>query len=381
MTTMTPAKRTLALVVALVVTCGTARGAGARAKVPLEPPWDAASFERFLDRCRRDHTPYRLSLRQLAEDCVRAERSGKLPEELRYLRGFTWFFGYLIDRDKGDVYLLGLKDSQRPPIDIDCLVTALRATYENKTPSCSLDPHPDPKYQKSVVLGVPWETRWAEIMIEADYDMKKICQGREDPHIPEIVSWFDLWTRQQLLKPGGEGQELNRWWFNRPRKDVARTLLLDKDGDFVLLYRNPVVVMTEQNIDGKFGTGTVAREADQFATAFTRNLPQLGKRYKSIGELLALYRLLDLAVHLKQVGDVYPPVKDYWLTGYRYPYAGPAKEVPTLTRQVSNVVGPDGRSHQFTISGGVRMPLDLDRGTFKRDPSARALKDRLLGDR
>jgi hypothetical protein len=343
-------------------------------------PWDGPSFESFIARCRHDHIPYRLSLRQLAQECQDAERGGRgLPADLRYLKGFTWFFGYLIDRKGGDIYLLGYKDPERPPIDIDCLVTAIRAVYEGKTPSCSLEAHPDPKYQKSIVLGVPWQTRWAEIMIEADYDMKKVCGGYEDPRIPEIVSWFDLSLREMQRNPNAPDQG-NRWWFNRPKKDVARTLLLDKDGDFVILYRNPVVVMTEQKVDGKFGTGTIAKEAEQFSTTFTRNLPQLGKRFKSIGELLALYRLLDLVVHLKEVGDVYPPVKDYWLTGYRSPYAGPPKEVPTLSRQVSGIQATDGKSYSFGIRGGVRMPLDLDRQSIRRDDSATDLKTRLLRD-
>jgi hypothetical protein len=359
---------------------------------PLRPPSNRAEFERFLARARREHRPLRLSLAQLARACRAALRhSRELPSELRHLKGFTWFFGYVIERDQQgvrDIHLLGLRDPSRPPIDIDCLATALRSAYLNRPPYCSLDPHPDERFQKSVVLGVPWNTRWAWVMIEADYNMKMICQGQVDPRIPGLNSWASLLARRVLTRPGTLKPMQNRWWFDR--QEVPRTLILDDSGDLALLYANPVLVHTELNRnrpqltrgpDGKtrglsakkdgFGTGATSEDAARFARSFSSHLPQLGRKYPWIGELLGLYRLLDLAVHLRAARAL-PPDPEYWLRDYKGPYRGPARVKPTLRRTIAA-----GR-WRIPIWGGVKMPLDLDQHHFRKDASAGDLKQRVL---
>src|SRR5262249_37572199 len=121
---------------------------------------------------------------------IQAEKEGGcLTAELRFLRGFTWFVGYLVNDVDDDVILLGLKDPSRPPLDIDCLVTAIKSAYSGSVPYCSLEDHPDPAYKKCVVEGVPWNTRWAETMIFADDDMGKTLSGALDPHIPGFKIW------------------------------------------------------------------------------------------------------------------------------------------------------------------------------------------------
>src|SRR5262249_45000005 len=135
----------------------------------------------------------------------------------------------LIDRPRGDVILLGIKDPSRLRINVDCLVTALRAAYTGRTPVCSLDPHPNPLLQQAVIAGIPWKGRFPEIMIEADYVMKAITQGICDPQISGLRSWLDLMTQAQGENPTPRFQQVNRWWFNRPKKDVSRTVILDGD--------------------------------------------------------------------------------------------------------------------------------------------------------
>src|SRR5436190_22878694 len=140
---------TLGALLAASTGLGADQGRPSLRPVMLEQPWDVKSFERFLDGCRRDKRPYKLSLRALAKDCYEAERAtGKIPTALRRLRGFTWFFGFVLDRENDDVFLLGLHDPQRPPIELDCLVTAVQAAYSGQAPYCSLDPHPKPEFQK-----------------------------------------------------------------------------------------------------------------------------------------------------------------------------------------------------------------------------------------
>jgi hypothetical protein len=356
-------------------------------KPPLTAPRDERELEAFVDRCKRERRPFKLSLREITQEYLRAqERGGPIPPEVRYLRGFTWFFGYAIDRDNHDIVLLGIQDPSRPRIDIDCLVTAVRSAYGGITPGCSLDPHPNPKYQKVRIDGIPWNTRWATVMIDADYDMKKICQGQiksgvkgvpshSEMNIPRANRMFDRNPYNRAAWK--EFDQVNRFWFNRPYQEVPRTLRIGEDGDVVLLYRNPVVVMTEKQLQGIFGTGVQSPTATRWAAAFSKYMTALGKKHRSINELLTLYRLLDLMAHLRQANAIVPNV-DFYVSGYQPPYKGPPAVKKTLTRKIQWTSGRWSRS--FRVSGGVRMPVEVDPSTFENRPAPAALKSKLLAD-
>ena len=71
--------------------------------------------------------------------------------------------------------------------------------------------------------------------------------------------------------------------------------------------------------------------------------------------------------------DLPLPGQDYWLSGYASPYAGPPREVPSLTRQLS--LTEPGQRVEFRVTGGVQIGLDLDPSTFQavRRPGLRGL--------
>jgi len=149
----------------------------------------------------------------------------------------------------------------------------------------------------------------------------------------------------------------------------------DGDGaDLVILFRNPVVLMTEREVDGKFGTGAIATEAEGFATDFTANMEQIGRRYSSIGALLSLYRLLDLMFHVHVIGKVEPPALQFWLREYKSKCKGPPARVPSLRRYCWFREG--NSLHELYVAGGVRMPISLRKSAVKLAAS-HGLKERI----
>jgi hypothetical protein len=352
-----------ALTLTLLTTLAAAAPVAAQPEVlpRFANPRDVASLERLVRTAKDAGVPFKLSLTQLAADC--AAQKGALPDSLRQMRGFNWFFGFAIDRAAGDVYLLGYHDPEKPPIDLDCWVSALRAAWDGAEPFCSLDPDPDPRWQKAVVGGVARESRAASVLIGADYVMKSIAQGREDPKLPGLTSWADRLVASKSLVGNGGAQQLNRWWFTRPPKAVPHTLVVDDD--VVVLTLNPVILRSELAADGAFGTGATAGEAEEFARDFTRNLTPLSKKYGSIARLLAVYRLVDLATHLKHFlneANLPLPGKEFWLTGYASPCAGPPQRLPTLTRRWT--VNEGNQTVEYQVAGGVMIPLKLEPRTF-----------------
>lgn len=333
-----------------------------------------APLQAFIAHCKKYEQPYQLSLKKLARECADAQAAGALPTHLRYVHGFTWFFGYVVDERNDDVILLGIKDSTRPPLDVDCLATAIKSATAGTAPYCSLDDHPDPDYSKSVVAGVPWNTRYAEVMIQADYEMGRIAGGSLRPSIPGFKSQRDLFAEvlsTQGLK--GEGTSSvdgkrsyeNRWWFNFD-SDVPRAVA-DPTGKILYLHKNPVRLSTEQKVNGAYGTGQTTLSNRLFVASFNKHMESLGKNFPSIAELQSLYRLYDVMKHLREVGKTDVPEKHFWISTYKHPYAGPPEKMAKIPNSRTIKVREDvprpaaGASYvgTETLTGYNRLAFDL----------------------
>jgi len=73
--------------------------------------------------------------------------------------------------------------------------------------------------------------------------------------------------------------------------------------------------MTEAEIAGKFGSGETSREASFFADSFTKLMPEIARRNRSIAELLALYRVVDIALHLDALSEAELPHSEFfWMS-------------------------------------------------------------------
>ena len=161
-----------------------------------------------------------VSLRVLQErvkDCIAKENC---PDNVLHLFGITKITGYVIDEKNKDLILIGKADDTLPPLYLEDFVIALRNewlkyderkgnTYYHSNPGCSIDPDSrvlgelqnlipqilggsDPNdVQRSLdrwrskcsqpqqvrVLGIPFNTRFANVMVDADYDMKRLVDG------------------------------------------------------------------------------------------------------------------------------------------------------------------------------------------------------------
>lgn len=337
-----------------------------------------APLQQFLARCGESKHPCRLSLKKLAADCARSQQDGALPAELRYLRGFTWFVGYLVDEEADDVILLGINDPARPPLDIDCLASAIKCAYSHSVPYCSLEPTPDGAFKKAIVKGVPWNTRWAEVMIFADDDMGRVARGYRDPQIKGLKTWRKHF--REVLSTLGEEREgapseivntrriwENRFWYNFDSK--VRRAVADDAGKLVYLYRNPLRLSTEQKVDGEYGSGKTTESARRFVREFTEHLDEVAQHYPNIAELQGLYRLYDLMRHLCEVSKADPPALSYWTEVYEHCYQGPPElirvEKPAVVLAEASFAGSENLGGygalRFTLhANGAATMVDAD---------------------
>lgn len=196
----------------------------------------------------------KISLKKLDASMNEVVRAGKeFPDTIRYLGGLTAIRYIVVVPEENDILLVGPseawkvdstgnvvgKTSGRPVLRLEDLITIFRTWHGNERPSvitCSIDPTPEalakatqvqrqfsgapPReaeafrtamedaYGMNVVTiqGVPENSRFAKILVAADYKMKRIGLGQE----PSMVRGLPSYTS---LISGSQWQTNPRFWL------------------------------------------------------------------------------------------------------------------------------------------------------------------------
>lgn len=267
----------------------------------------------------------------------------KLASELC---GITRITGFIADKKTQDIILVGQVDPSYPALYLDDFVVAFRNinhqyirqeghTRYYSAPGCSIDPDPrvlgelndqsqriaaisdaDRKRegfdawqeigrqpQKVRVLGVPFDTRFAKIMVDADYYMKRLTNGSVDLGIKGFDSLMDMEVRlsEKNLDNGKNGYEesnsLNRFWFC-----PGESTFSDDDG-MVTLEKCDVKLLTENEFltkEGQIsGMGRPDPMAKIYADNFSTHYGEIAQARSIYKELEGLFRFVALANIIK----------------------------------------------------------------------------------
>ncbi|REJ91827.1 MAG: DUF1598 domain-containing protein [Planctomycetota bacterium] len=276
----------------------------------------------------------KVSLPRLEAACAEALAAGgggELPEEMRYLAGLQRIDYVFVDPEGRDVILAGPAEgfapdgqgrmvglsSGRPPIQLDDLISALRAVLRGRgSIGCSIDPQQDrvaalqdyirnnssattaarakARYKRMAEIlglqevtawGVPEDSHYALALVEADFRMKRISLGLEPAGVRGIRSHL------ALLSP--RGNSMQRWWF-APYYEAIYT---DESGLAYAIAGQRVQVMAQEervDADGDRSDAAVTRASTQrFAKLFTEHYEELAAAEPVFAELQNLF---DLAV-------------------------------------------------------------------------------------
>lgn len=195
------------------------------------------------------------------------------------------------------------------------------------------------------VTGIPNDTHFAQVLVEADYRMKLIAIGLEDPHVPGLKSHF------ALIQPGGN--TLERWWFT-PLYDAFQT-----SGDGLAFeftgQRCQLLTQGEQaDAAGRRSDAAFTRQSTQvFAKQFTEKFPELAKQMPVFSELQNLFDLAVLTALIKREGLAQKAnwEPNLFLDDQRAPVLrGP---VPKHTKTVLNMKMSNRGVAIALLSGGV----------------------------
>ncbi len=330
-----------------------------------------------------------------------AQTNGVLSDEMRYLAGlqrvrFVFFFPETQDIvlagpaegwiDDGSGRVVGIQ-SGRPVIQLQDLVVALRAFPPNgegaKIIGCSIDPTPEglealqqflrnnpttfqrgqemavaPRLaeglksslgmQNVTVNGVSPKTHFAQVLVEADYRMKLIGIGLEQPPV-RMTSFIDRVNPSQVAR-----NALFRWFFV-PDYHCVRT---SEDGLAMELVGDGVKLVGEDEMVAEGGKRVVSGRANSasqaFVTSFTQKYPTLAERSPVYAELRNLIDLTVAAAFIQKQDF-------YGKAGWKMEIFGSEQAMPTevynAPKQVESTVATVWRGSRLMtpIAGGVRI--------------------------
>lgn len=211
----------------------------------------------------------------------------------------------------------------RPPLRLDDLIVALRSVQRAGSLGCSIDPREEglarfnafvnensfpttldetiaryPEMAKRLgmqdvrIWGVPAESHFGNVLVEADYRMKLISLGLERPRLKSLRSHLSM------IPPGGNSTQ--RWWF-APLYDP---FVKSEDGLAFRISGPRAQLLAQEELIEQGGKRTAAggtrQTTQKWAKHFTEKFPELAKVSPVFAELQNLFDLAVVAALIKK---------------------------------------------------------------------------------
>jgi hypothetical protein len=339
----------------------------------------------------------KISLRGLEEALAAVVREeGQLPDEMRFLAGLQRIEYVFVYPEQNDIVLAGYAEgwqvdargnmvgvtTGRPVMQLDDLLIALRTAQEAARGGilCSIDPTEAGlarvrSMSATLALagagvgdlaeamarelgpqnirfgGVPPESRFAHVLLGADYRMKRLGMNFDPSPVRGLSSYLQMLKSTSAV---GNQNMLPRWWLTTN----YLPLLTDQDGLAWQLRGQGVKAMSESDFLGADGrlkqTGKASPLAQKWADQMTRKYDELSVKEPIFGELRNCIDLAVVAALMVQENLIAKAAVDLatLLSAEQFPthvYKTP-KQVDS---KASVVAARDG--YIFSASGGVQI--------------------------
>ncbi len=351
----------------------------AAAKKSLSTDITKASSQRLVSLVR---------LEEKIDECL---KDGKpIPDEVFFLAGLQRIDNIFVFPEDKDLVIAGPAegfapdavgrmigiDSGRPVMRLDDLVVALRTLVKSRMVGCSIDPVPErlanlikfikaggpasvaaveARFQQMDDIlgpqdvridGVPADSHFGLSLLEADYRMKRIGLGLENPGVKGLKS--------HLSMIGANGNTIQRWWFVPLYDAIHRS----EDGLAFQFAGQRVQLLSQEEMSDAQGNraaaATTRLSTQAYAKQFTDKYPELAEKSPVFAEL---QNLVDLSVFAALVQKERLAEKAGWKMTtlldeqrFGHPMFTVPKKVASLVnykRAGSNIVG--------LVGGGVAI--------------------------
>jgi hypothetical protein len=277
-----------------------------------------------------------ISLRRLEEALAQSKESGQpLAPEFAFMAGLQRIEFVVVSPEQDDIFIGGPAEgwklneqgivvgnqSGNPVIQLEDFLAALRSSEAARTGhgiSVSIDPTEqgtknfvqlsnqmksqggsfDPQMKNRLeramgdqvisLTGVPADSRFAQVLVAADYKMKRFSMGFEPAPINDLPSYMEM-----ASKASSGGQAAPRFWMECNYQPVGRS----EKGSIWQIRGQGVKTLTEESRFDRDGKRQKAGKTNQFATkwaeAMTAKFEQLAAAEPCFRELR---NAMDMAV-------------------------------------------------------------------------------------
>jgi hypothetical protein len=333
----------------------------------------------------------KVSLARIAAAVAATDAERQLPPEVLFLGGLERVTHVFVDTQGHDIILAGPADavsvdaagnvvaarSGRPVLQLEDLLTALRAIDAARAGGikCSIDPTPEGVAklqsllrtqrtigpnpdatlvamqnalgpQRVTVDGVPGDSRFARVLVAADYRLKRIGMGLEPSGVADLPSYLSL------VPAGKGGAAMPRFWLEPDYEPLSR----DPDELAWRINGRRMRCLTENDLFAADGTRQTKVGTDPLAAGWcermTRHYDTLAGKQPVFAELVNCVDLAVVAalIHGRQLAGRAGLDLAALLDTRAVPL--PSYDVPTSVPTVAHGVRK-GSSWVVSASGGV----------------------------
>jgi hypothetical protein len=333
----------------------------------------------------------KVSLARIAAAVAATDAAKPLPPEVLFLGGLERVTHVFVDTQGHDIILAGPADavsvdaagnvvavrSGRPVLQLEDLLTALRVIDAARAGGvkCSIDPTPEGVAklqsllrtqrtigpnpdatlvamqnalgpQRVTVDGVPGDSRFARVLVAADYRLKRIGMGLEPSGVADLPSYLSL------VPAGKGGAAMPRFWLEPDYEPLSR----DPDELAWRINGRRMRCLTENDLFAADGTRQTKVGTDPLAAGWcermTRHYDTLAAKQPVFAELVNCVDLAVVAalIHGRQLAGRAGLDLTALLDARAVPL--PAYDVPTSVPTVAHGVRK-GSSWVVSASGGV----------------------------
>jgi hypothetical protein len=323
---------------------------------------------------------------------------GQIPEDMACLAGLHEVQFLFVYPETGDVVIGGPASdwrtdesgrsvslvSSRPTLQLDDLVTLSRAFSGSGAGffMCSIDPKPEQVravrdyvaqnplttqntrrmterlesilgMQNVIVQGIPHDSRVASVIVDADYQMKRIGIG-DRKGADGMKSYFELLSRSERR---GSSMDALRWWMTVGYDSIE---VSPNQRAFEFTGREVQCQSEDQLVNadgGRQATGKSEGANAQFAELFTEHLPALAAEDIVFADLQNVFDLglATALIHTMGLGHEAGWQPAAFAEGGSYPVA-PVNVPEELMTAANSRVYRDG-SVVIQVAGGVKADL------------------------
>ena len=338
----------------------------------------------------------KVSLAKIVAAANAATAGKPLPPDVLFLGGLERITHVFVDTESHDIILAGPADaiavdaagtmvaatSGRPLLQLEDLVVAMRAIDAARSGGmkCSIDPTPEGiarlqaylRTQKTIgqnpdatllamqnavgpqqitLGGIPGDSRFARVLVAADYRLKRVGMGLEPSGLAELPSYLSM------VPPGATAATaLPRFWLEADYEPISR----DPDELAWRINGRRMKCLTETNLfgadgarqEGKVGKPATDSQAEKWCDLMTAHYDRLADKEPVFAELVNCVDLAVVAalIHGRQLAgraglDLAPLLDTKTLPL-------PSYDVPTSVPTVAHGLKKGGR-WVVTASGGV----------------------------